>query len=269
MPRRENGWIFPPSWCILESALKRVGYTGPKKEAIMEITTVLFDLDGTLLPMDQDIFVKTYFKLLAAKLAPLGYEPQKLIQTIWNGTMAMIANNGARPNEDAFWEYFVQVYGPDSLRHKPIIDGFYTQEFAHVQDVCGFAPMAKEIVKSLKAAGKTVVLATNPIFPAVATENRIRWAGLTPEDFLLYTTYENSSYCKPNPKYYSEILAKIGRRPEECLMVGNDVSEDMITETMGMKVFLLTDCLINKSEKDISAYPHGSFPELKEYLAKL
>jgi len=235
----------------------------------MAITTVLFDLDGTLLPMDQDIFIKTYFKHLAAKLAPLGYKPQKLIQTIWNGTMAMIGNDGSRPNLDAFWEYFVQVYGQDSLGHKPIIDGFYTQEFSRVQEVCGFAPMAKEIVESLKAAEKTVVLATNPIFPAVATEKRIRWAGLTPEDFVLYTTYENSSFCKPNPKYYTEILEKIGRTPEECLMVGNDVTEDMITETMGMKVFLLTDCLINKDGKDISAYPHGSFPELKEYLTRL
>ncbi len=235
----------------------------------MAVTTVLFDLDGTLLPMDQDIFIKTYFKHLAVKLAPLGYEPQKLIQTIWNGTMAMIGNDGSRPNLDAFWEYFVQVYGQDSLGHKPIIDGFYTQEFSRVQEVCGFAPMAKEIVESLKAAEKTVVLATNPIFPAVATEKRIRWAGLTPEDFVLYTTYENSSFCKPNPKYYTEILEKIGRTPEECLMVGNDVTEDMITETMGMKVFLLTDCLINKDGKDISAYPHGSFPELKEYLTRL
>lgn len=235
----------------------------------MAITTVLFDLDGTLLPMDQDIFIKTYFGHLAAKLAPIGFEPEKLIKTIWNGTMAMIANDGSRTNEDAFWEFFTQVYGPESLVHKPFIDSFYSNEFSRVRDVCGFAPTAKEIVDSLKAAGKTVVLATNPIFPAVATKNRIRWAGLTPEDFVLYTTYENSSFCKPNPKYYTEILEKIGRRPEECLMVGNDVGEDMITESMGMKVFLLTDCLINKTENDISAYPHGGFPELKEYVSSL
>ena len=45
----------------------------------MNFTTILFDLDGTLLPMDQDEFVKAYFSKLAKKLAPLGYEPQKLI----------------------------------------------------------------------------------------------------------------------------------------------------------------------------------------------
>ena len=33
----------------------------------MSITTILFDLDGTLLPMGQDEFVRAYFKLLAKK----------------------------------------------------------------------------------------------------------------------------------------------------------------------------------------------------------
>ena len=28
----------------------------------MAIKTILFDLDGTLLPMDQDVFVKDYFE---------------------------------------------------------------------------------------------------------------------------------------------------------------------------------------------------------------
>ena len=35
-------------------------------------------------------------------------------------------------------------------------------------------------------------------------------------------------------------MQKLNVSPEECLMVGNDVSEDMIAETIGMKVFLIT-----------------------------
>ena len=92
---------------------------------------------------------------------------------------------------------------------------------------------------------------------------------LAPEDFDYYTVYDNSTYCKPNLNYYLEILEKTGLKAEECLMVGNDVSEDMITETLGMKVFLLTNCLINKGNEDISKYPHGGFQELKEYLKNL
>lgn len=56
----------------------------------MHITTVLFDLDVTLLPMDQDVFVQNYFSRIAQKLAPLGYEPNQLIKHIWGGTIAMI-----------------------------------------------------------------------------------------------------------------------------------------------------------------------------------
>lgn len=37
---------------------------------------VMFDLDGTLLPMDMDEFTTGYFKMLAAKVAPRGYELQ-------------------------------------------------------------------------------------------------------------------------------------------------------------------------------------------------
>ena len=51
-------------------------------------------------------------------------------------------------------------------------------------------------------------------------------------------------------------------------MVGNDVGEDMVAKNLGMKVFLLTDCLINKSGEDLSAYPHGTFKDLEEYLNK-
>ncbi|MBQ7839810.1 MAG: HAD family hydrolase, partial [Lachnospiraceae bacterium] len=112
-------------------------------------------------------------------------------------------------------------------------------------------------------------LATNPLFPAIATQSRAKWAGLDPEDFALITTYENSYHCKPNPDYYQEIMDKLKVKPEECMMVGNDVSEDMIARELGMKVFLLTDCLINKDGADISQYPNGSFPELLDYIRSL
>ena len=60
----------------------------------MRITTILFDLDGTLLPMDQDEFVRAYFKLLAKKLAGHGYDPQALLGNIWKGVEAMVKNTG-------------------------------------------------------------------------------------------------------------------------------------------------------------------------------
>ena len=43
----------------------------------------------------------------------------------------------------------------------------------------------------------------------------------------------------------------------------------MIAAALGMNVFLLTDCLLNKVGADINQYPHGGFDALKEYLQAL
>ena len=235
----------------------------------MKTKVVLFDLDGTLLPMDQDVFVKAYFGGIAAKLAPHGYEPQKLIQAIWQGTVAMIKNDGAKRNEEIFWDSFVATFGAEARKDEPYFDAFYADGFDKVQVSCGYNAEAKETIALVKDLGRRVALATNPIFPAVATRQRIAWAGLNEADFELVTTYENSSYCKPNLRYYEEILKKLGVKGEDCLMVGNDVGEDMVAAKLGMKVFLLTDCLINRKEEDVSCYPHGGFAALKGYLKTL
>lgn len=235
----------------------------------MAIKTVLFDLDGTLLPMDQDVFVEKYFGLLALKLAPYGYESKALIKAIWTGTGAMVKNNGDASNETVFWKTFSAIYGKDATVDLPVFEEYYKNEFQQVQGVCGYTPDAAKVVELVKSKGMQVVLATNPIFPAIATQSRMRWAGLNAEDFVLYTTYENARHSKPNPEYYRDILQQIGARPEECLMVGNDVTEDMVAQTLGMQVFLLTDCLINKENKDISVYPHGDFAALFSFISEL
>ena len=232
----------------------------------MKKTTILFDLDGTLLPMDQDLFTTTYFKDLAVKLAPLGYDPHSLAGNIWAGVAAMVKNDGSRTNEAAFWEAFSHIYGEKARDDAPVFEEFYAKEFQKAQKVCGFAPQAGETVRRLKEMGYRVVLATNPIFPAVATRTRIRWTGLEPEDFEFITTYENSSYSKPNPRYYEEVLEKISCTPAECIMVGNDVTEDGAAKKIGIDVFFLTDCLINQAGRDISGEPHGSWGALMAYI---
>lgn len=231
------------------------------------IKAVLFDLDGTLLPMDQDEFTKTYFKLLAKKMAAHGYKAESLIDAIWSGTAAMVKNDGSCTNEQAFWNRFSDIYGKQALEDMPIFNEFYQNEFQKAREVCGFTQESAELVRNLKAKGIRVALATNPIFPSIATQSRIRWAGLQPEEFELYTTYENIGYCKPNPAYYIEIAKRMEVNPKDCLMVGNDAVEDIAALKAGMKVFLLTDCIVNKKNVDISAYPNGGFPELKRFLA--
>ena len=235
----------------------------------MNLKAILFDLDGTLLPMDQDEFVKAYFGLLAKKLSIYGYESQKLIESIWAGTKAMVTNNGGNTNEEVFWDLFKKIYGEDVINDQGKFEDFYKNEFQLVQKVCGYDEKANYLIKKLKDNNYRLILATNPIFPSIATQSRIKWAGLENDDFEYITTYENSKYCKPNLNYYLDIMNKLNLKPEECLMVGNDVSEDMVTRELGMKVFLLTRDLINKNNEDINCYPNGNYDDLLKYIEEI
>lgn len=235
----------------------------------MKTTTILFDLDGTLLPMEQEKFGRAYMKGLIAAAEPAGYHPKLLYTSFLDGLLAMVNNNGDETNECVFWNTFEKNYGDSVSRDIRLFDEYYDTAFQEIKNICGFTPKAAELVNHIKEKGFRIVLATNPLFPRAATESRIRWTGIDPEVFELVTTYENSHFCKPNLNYYSEILNKLHVLPEECLMIGNDVSEDMITEQMGMKVFLLTDCLINRDNTDISIYPQGNMDDLFEYIDEL
>lgn len=234
------------------------------------LKAVLFDLDGTLLPMDQNTFMKDYFGRLIRRLAPLGYTPEAFLAAMKAGIAAMVKNDGSRTNEEAYWDAYTAVSGKEILNHLPVFDKFYNEEFDDVAAVCGRNPKAAALVHDLQAKGIRVILATNPLFPRIATQKRIRWAGLEPEDFEFYTTYEDIGSCKPNPAYYREVLSRAGLDAADCLMVGNDVAEDMIAGAKaGLRGFLLTDCLINTPDADINEYPHGSFEELSAYIETL
>ena len=232
----------------------------------MSIKAVLFDLDGTLLPMDQDKFVEVYFGLLAKKMAPFGYDPKEYVKAIWTGTKEMLKNNGEATNEQVFFKKYCEIFGKDAIKDEQILAEFYENDFVLTKSVCETDTQASEVIEKLKAMGLKLVVATNPIFPKIAIMHRINWAGLNANDFQHITYYENSKAAKPNTKYYLDIAKEIGIEPEECLMVGNDVSDDMPAALTGMKVFLKTRCLINKNDEDITKYPNGDWEELLNYI---
>ena len=226
------------------------------------IKAVLFDLDGTLLPMDEEYFKKIYFGEVYKKIAYLGYTLDELLKVIWYGTKAMIQNDGSQTNEELFWKKFIEVH-PDRLEeNKENFVDFYSNIFPTLGHTCGYQPLAKDFIKALKDKGYEVIIASNPIFPIVATKARIRWAGCNPDDFKYITAYENSRFSKPNLKYYEEVLEKTGYKPDEVIMVGNDVREDMIVNKLGIDSYLITDCLLNLDNEDINKYKHGNFEEI-------
>lgn len=233
------------------------------------LKAILLDLDGTLLGMNQDEFVKEYLSSLAKKASEYGYEPKRFIKTVWTGVEKMTFNDGSKNNENVFWDTFSKEYDSSMVINKNIFDEYYSNEFENIKNICEYDKNSKHLIKELKGEGYILVLATNPFFPAVATEARMRWAGLDKNDFTLYTTYENSCHCKPNIEYYKDILKTINCKAEECLMVGNDVSEDMIANSIGIKTFLVTKYLINKDNLNVKEYPQGDFDDLLKYIHTL
>ena len=230
---------------------------------------ILFDLDGTLLPMDEDVFTRQYFGYLCEKMTPLGFEPKRLINTIWKGTEAMYRNDGSCSNEDAFWKCYQDEYNePKEKNHQDFVD-FYANEFNKAITSTSPTPLAREIIDVCHEKGWNIILATNPLFPRVGTLNRIRWAGLKEEDFMDITTYENSFYCKPNVMYYSEIVERNGIDPSDSMMVGNDITEDLSAGDLGMKTYLVTDCLLNKGSRTDDADYRGSLSDLLQFLKQL
>lgn len=233
------------------------------------MNTVLFDLDGTLLPLDYEVFIKVYFSALTKKFAFLGLSPDALIKAVWKGTNAMMTNDGTRLNRDVFWDVFSSVAGLDMHPYEADFDSFYANEFNAVRAVAKPDPLANECIKALKARGYSVVLATNPIFPAVATDARIRWAGVDKDDFDLVTVYENSSFCKPNPEYFRDLLRRLGKAPSDCLMVGNDIKEDGACVKAGIPFYVLEGCVIDCPDAPAEEYGRGDFKALRAFIETL
>ena len=236
----------------------------------MKKTTVLFDLDGTLIGMDQDEFIRLYFEVMLDKLRHIGYDAETTLEKLENSIRATKRNDGTVTNEVRFWQALDGELGgvPDDLREAVL--SFYSDDFSLVlKGSCTAYPRANEVLECAKCKGLRLILATNPLFPAVATYARIRLGGMLPENFEYITAYENSSYCKPNPDYFTELLAKLGVSPEECVMIGNDTRDDFSAHALGIPVFVNTEGLINRDNVDLSLYPHGGFDELISYIESL
>jgi FMN phosphatase YigB (HAD superfamily) len=113
---------------------------------------------------------------------------------------------------------------------EPVFERFYAEAFPKLRPLTALRPASSKIVEWAGQRGLQVVIATNPVFPRTAIEQRIEWAGVGVDrfEYARVTSYENSHATKAQPAYYGEILAVLGRRPEECLMVGDNWSWDMV-----------------------------------------
>ena len=233
------------------------------------LKAILFDLDDTLLGNSMETFVPAYFQVLARWVAHL-IPADRLVAELMRGTRAMNANDGTGPtNEEAFSSVFYPALGYERDELRPILDQFYAEEFPKLRSLTQPRLEARALVEWAFERGLQVVVATNPIFPRTAVEQRLDWAGVpvTEFDYALVTTYEHMRATKPHPAYYREILARLGRQPGECLMVGDDEQRDITPAALvGIPVYWIAESGAASPEDNVTPVGQGTLADLWNWV---
>lgn len=238
---------------------------------------VCFDLDGTLLPMDIQEFLESYFTSLAHFAVERGADPQRLKKALNAGTHAMTVNQGPLTNEQVYWSTFMDVIDRDAPEQGrrtcdewvELFTEFYETRFDAVgKNMQPSAPMVRA-VKSLAKKNYPLLLTTMPLFPPVAVKLRLGWAGIDSGLFARLTQYENSTAAKPSLRYYAENLAAMDVDGADVLMVGNNTVEDLAFCKLGADAYLVTDHLLDPVGLDLNTVKHGSAQEFADWVDAL
>ena len=228
---------------------------------------LLFDLDGTLLPLDTDQFVPSYIKSITRYFSRL-LEPSFFAQQLMASSYAMINNlDPEHTNEQKFMNDFFAKIGRDQAELFPLFQDYYERHYQEVRQIVRPSPLARQLVEAALKRGMRVVLATNPVFPREAIEQRMQWAGIADLPWELVTPYEDAHFCKPNSEYYAEILERLGAKPQECLHIGNDMEEDLAATDIGIRVVMVDDCLISSPKRSLSTcHFSGSLASVAQWM---
>jgi FMN phosphatase YigB (HAD superfamily) len=201
------------------------------------IRAILFDLDGTLLSNDMDVFLPHYFRMLSGRVAHL-VPPEEFVGHLVQASNVMMANDGRESNEEVFARAFYPLVGHSREALEPIFVDFYANDFPALRQYTQRKPEARRVVELAFDLGYEVAIATNPLFPRTAVQQRLEWAGVADFDYRLVTSYENSRATKPNLLYFEQILATLGLSAEMSLVVG-DEDMDMVAAHLGCRTFLV------------------------------
>ncbi|MFX1407224.1 MAG: HAD family hydrolase [Promethearchaeota archaeon] len=236
-----------------------------KKEHLSkEIKAILFDLDGTLINVDLKLFIPAYLKLLADFMSDI-LPKRKIIPKLLQSSEAVNKNNGQKTNEQVFFETFFPLNGYSKDDIQPLLDEFYEKEFKKLRQFTTKKPEARSVVQAVFDNDFDVVIATTPVLPLTAIQQRLEWADVADFPYNLITSIENSCATKPNLIYYKQILQYLGHSPVNSLMVG-DEDKDMVAAKIGCQTFLIHS---NNTELDlVTPEPNykGTLNDLKNLI---
>ena len=227
---------------------------------------VLFDLDGTLLDLDLSDFLRRYYTALENVAGPLfgqSREQASFVTSLNAAVGSMMTPHPGRTNQAVFFDDLRARTGVDLEAHWPVFEDFYTDVFPGLIGGAGPAKGARRAVTTALDLGLRVAIATNPIFPRVAVDHRLAWAGVGDLPVHVVTTYEQMESCKPDPGYYRQTAGLLEVAPTACLMVGDDRTLDMPASDVGMATFYVGD------DADVAADFVGDLDDLADLLPRL
>ncbi len=231
------------------------------------IEAILFDLDGTLLRANMRNFIPHYIGGLAAYVAEQ-VQSEHFEKTLLSVIRDLIQTegDGSMTNEERVYSRINQELAIPESMLRASLNQFEQNDLAALRKWIQPIPLAVQIVKECQKKKIPLVLATNPVFPKFMIQARMRWAGLEEDSFTYVTSYENSHYCKPQAGYFKAISKQLGIVPENCLMVGNDLSHDLAAAAVGMKTYLVDTWLIDRGGSDWPCDYRGDHSSLQIFL---
>jgi HAD superfamily hydrolase (TIGR01549 family) len=148
------------------------------------------------------------------------------------------------------------------------LNAFFASIYPTLKHLTGKRPQAIDVVQQAFKRGYRVAIATNPLFPLTAIEQRLEWADLSPGEypFAYIPGIENIHFAKPNPAYLAELLARMGWPDRPAIMVGDDLENDIhCAQALGLPSYLVMDTTVHQdgSQKSISS---GSLDGLLNWI---
>ncbi len=235
----------------------------------MAINTVLIDMDGTLLNMSEGIFEKEYLKRMMIFLEQRYPGSGKdLVKAVGYGAEMMKISDGSRTNLEVFWEGFEKACGKTREEFEPIVTQYYQTDFTHIGDDYVPDEDMQKAVRLLAEKGYQLLVATTPVVPRIANDERVRWAGLGDINWLDVTSFETYNYSKPDLRYYQQICDKYNLNPAECMMIGDSLKKDYPATELGMEFYLLLNEDSPEAEQNFAGRK-GNRKDLLEFVQSL
>lgn len=230
---------------------------------------LLFDMDGTLLDVEMDAFLAEYVKTIStAVVTRVG--PRGMAEQLLRASACMMSDSDPETtNVEVFAREFYPSLGATEDELQTALSDFYENEYRSLSRLVKPVPGAREVVEAARARGYLLALATNPVFPRRAIWQRLEWSGIDPGLFDYLTSYEDMHACKPHGHYYLELASKLGCRPDECLMVGNDVDDDLPAGSVGMRTYLVSERQINRGNIEPPCDFTGSLDQLRSAIESM